>query len=345
MTSSLYFDDAKDWSLHELDIDILPKGVISYGNFNIFSDASHRFTNVPVITACGRREGPTLGLLAVVHGNELNGIMAIHKLFAGIDPQQLSGNVIAIPVVNMPGYLNNERGFLDSTDLNRVMPGKPLGTPAEVYAHRLMERVIRKFDFLIDIHTASFGRINSHYIRADLNDPDTRKMAELQNADIIVHTDHPKGSFRVAANDAGIPAITIELGNPQRFQKSMIASGIDGIRNCMINQQMIDGEIELTNSTKICKKSYWLRVDMGGVLSVHSDLLDVIEKKHEVAFLTDIFGREVKRFYSPEEGIVIGKSTNPVAYTGSRIIHLGILGEPNSDEKRDTELIDDNEDV
>jgi len=337
-----FFDTSKQFDMTELELDKLPAGKISLGSIDLFSDAAHRITSLPLMVAKGAREGPTLGLLAVVHGNELNGIMTIHQLFSELDPELLSGNIVAIPVVNMHGYLTKQRFFIDSKDLNRVMPGKEYGTPSEIYAYRLMNRIIKYFDYMIDIHTASFGRVNSHYIRADLRHPTIRKMAELQDAEIIVNTRKPLNSFRGAATNAGIPSITIELGNPQLFQRSMVNSGIEGIINVLVNFAMYPAEIRQEKETVICSHSYWIRVDQGGVLYVYPDLCDKIKKGQIIGRLTDIFGQQIKEFESPADGIVVGKSTNPVTYTGGRILHIGIIGDIDS---ADADLEDEHEDI
>ena len=75
----------------------------------------------------------------------------------------------------------------------------------------------------------------------------------------------------------------------------------------------------------ICKKSYWIYTDTGGLLTIYVDLMQRLEANQHIATIRDVFGREVKRYYAPEVGIVIGKSTSPVNQSGGRILHLGIL--------------------
>jgi len=132
-------------------------------------------------TAQGERVGPVLGITACLHGNELNGIPLIHRLFRELDCSAMSGTVVAVPVANAPGYLRTQRGYLDGTDLNRLMPGKKNGTSAQAYAYALMDRIVSCFNYLIDMHTASTGRVNSLYVRTNMRHPVTARMAILQN--------------------------------------------------------------------------------------------------------------------------------------------------------------------
>ena len=96
-----------------------------------------------------------------------------------------------------------------------------------------MNWILRKFDYLVDLHTASFDRVNSYYIRADMEDDTARRMALLQNAQIIVHDAPSDGTLRGAADALGIHAITLEVGNPNTFQKGHIRTSLTGIFNLL----------------------------------------------------------------------------------------------------------------
>ena len=156
----------------------------------------------------------------------------------------MKGTIVGVPVVNVPSFQRKKRRFIDGTDLNHIMPGKSNGTASQIYAHRVVTRIINQFDYLMDLHTASVGRINSYYIRADMSDPVVSKMARLQNAQIIVHNPPSDGTLRGTANEMNIPAITLEVGNPNTFQKGMIREGLTGIHNVLGDLGMIDCEID-----------------------------------------------------------------------------------------------------
>ena len=310
----------------KLDLKQQPAGTIQKYWFHLVTDGIGQAINIPIMVAKGAEEGGVLGVTAAVHGNELNGIPVIQRLFREIDPLSLKGTIIAIPVVNVPSYLRKRRRFIDETDLNHIMPGIENGNVSEVYAFRFFDRLALQFDFLIDLHTASFGRINSYYIRADLKDPITRKMAFLQNGQIVVHKPASDGTLRGAADAAGIPSVTIEVGDPNTFQKGMIRSSLTGVHNFLIYQGMLDGTIdEPTTPPVVCKSSYWLYTDTGGILRVDPNITKMVEKGQVIASLHDIFGKLIKEYRAPEAGIIIGKNIHPVAQTGSRILHLGIL--------------------
>lgn len=311
--------------IDELDLDALPIGEIYKCWLNLTEDALSRPLSIPVIAIRGEQPGPVLGITAVVHGNELNGLSVIQRLFRALDPTSIKGTILAVPVVNVPSFLLGTRRYTDGEDLNRIMPGKEDGNISQFYAHQFIEKVIKHFDYLIDLHTASFGRINSYYIRVDMSNEHTRKMALLQNPQIIVNNTGGDGTLRSAASDLGIHAITVEVGDPSKFQQGMIRSGLTGIFNCLSYLNMTEEEIEEPEEEPVvCKRSYWLYTDTGGVLEVVPSLQARVKKGEVVAKLRNIFGELIQEYKAPEDGVVVGKSVNPVGDAGARILHLGI---------------------
>lgn len=285
---------------------------------------------VPVMVARGSEDGPVFGITAAVHGNEVNGIPVIQRLFAELDPTALSGTVVGVPVVSAYAFLAATRTFFEGFDLNRIMPGAPQGNVGQVYSHRILDRLVKHFDYLVDVHTASFGRINSLYVRADLRDEQSRKMAFLQSPEIIVHNEAKDGTLRDAAMDMGIAAITVEVGDPLRFQRRMIRDSLHGVR-AILHEYGFLPSTPANNEDEtpvVCSRSKWIYADNGGLLEVLPDLAEAVRAGDPIARLRNPFGDILATYEAPEDGVVVGKSTNPVCRTGSRILHLGSPTDP-----------------
>lgn len=292
---------------------------------NMVKNALSSYWQVPVMVVKGA-DGPTVGVTAAIHGNELNGIPIIHQLWDQIDVNELKGTLILVPVVNVPGYLNKEREFNDGVDLNRILPGKKNGTSSEVYAHKITTKLIKKFDYLIDLHTASFGRINSLYVRADMSNDITARMAELQEPEIIVNHPGAEGTMRREAQKNGVHAITVEIGDSHLFQKKHIRSSIFGLTNVLLELGMIKGEKEeIAHDAVVCQKSYWIYAQNGGILKVFPRLTNMLKKGDMIAEITDIYGESLEKIYAPVDAIVVAKATDPVCQVGARVIHLGVI--------------------
>jgi uncharacterized protein len=310
----------------ELKVATLPKEICTKLMVNLIHDGLGRSLQLPVIVARGKHPGPIFGLTAALHGNEINGIPVIHRFFETLDLQALRGTVVGVIVVNVPAFLSNERTFADRTDMNHIMPGKAHGNIAEIYAYRFLERIVRHFNYLIDLHTASFGNVNSLYVRADMTDEMTAKMAYLQHPQIILHGRASDRTLRGAAMELGIPSITLEMGDPQVFQPRHIKPSLIGVRRVMAEVDMLPRRpVSPGPPPVLCTQSEWLYTDQGGLLEVFPKPTDLIKKGEIVAQQRDIFGDIISQYYAPEDAVIIGKSMNPVTQTGGRILHWGTI--------------------
>ncbi|MDX1940588.1 MAG: succinylglutamate desuccinylase/aspartoacylase family protein [Saprospiraceae bacterium] len=320
-----FLQETDQYHVHHLDIEDTPKGTISEQWLHIINNGLGEPVSIPIMVARGAYDGPILGLTAAIHGNELNGIPVIQRLFHELDVDRLHGTVVGVLVTNVPGLLLGQRQFNDGIDLNRISPGKPNGNVSELYINRVVERILKKFTYLIDLHTASFGRVNSWYIRANMTKTVTSRMARLQNPEIILHNPANDGTFRGTASSLDIRSITLELRDPHVFQFSVIEDALVGIRNVMYDFKMLEGSIVCpVKNTILCDRSYWIYTDEGGILEVFPKVMAKIKKGDKIAEVRTIFGKLVREYFAPEDGIVIGKSVNPVNQTGSRILHLGL---------------------
>ncbi|HMN89833.1 MAG TPA: succinylglutamate desuccinylase/aspartoacylase family protein [Saprospiraceae bacterium] len=311
--------------IHHLDIASMPKGRVSEHWLHIINNGIGEPVRIPIVVARGAHEGPVLGITAAVHGNELNGIPVIQRLFREINVEELHGTVVGVLVINVPGLLLEQRKFNDGVDLNRIAPGKADGDVSQLYINRVVERILKNFNYLIDLHTASFGRVNSWYIRANMSIPITERMARLQNPEIILHNPPGDGTFRGTASSLGIRSITLELKDPHKFQTDIIEEALVGIRNVLYDFKMLPGVVVCQVSpTILCDRSYWIHSDEGGILEVYPKVKSLLKKGDLIAEVRTIFGQVVQQYFAPEDGIVIGKSVNPINQTGSRILHLGL---------------------
>ncbi|KAF1803104.1 hypothetical protein V8B55DRAFT_1502475 [Mucor lusitanicus] len=319
-----------------LVVEDYPKHTISTAWIKMVKQGLSEWLRMPVIVCRGTEDGPVVGITAAVHGNELNGVPCIHRVVSEIDVNKLRGTVVAVPCVNVSGYLKFQREFADGRDLNRLFPGREDGFSSQVYAYQLMNKVISQFNYLIDLHTASFGRVNSYYVRADMNDPVSAIMARLQQPQIVLHNSGQDGTLRSAASARGIRAITVEIGNPQLFQSQYVQWSYIGVMRILDHLEMYtldyqepaasDDQVALgPPNTILCSKGFWIYTKTGGVLEVYPGVNTIIRKGDLIARIKNIFGNVVDEYYAPCSGIVIGRSSNPVAMSGDRIIHLGVI--------------------
>ena len=315
-------------ALQAVDVGAFEPGKRTDLSVRIFEDATCQPKLLPVIVARGREPGPVVGVTAAVHGNELNGIRIIHSLVEGLDLGALRGSLLCAPIVNVPAFNLGQRNFPDGLDLNHVFNGKARGKPAEQYARAFLRTFLPHCDYLIDIHTASTGRINTMYVRADMERPEVRQLAEAMNPEIILHVRGGDGTLRHAARVRGVPAITVEAGNSGLFQGRMVFEGEAGILNVLATLGLLEAEVALDRQPVLCRASGWLRTTTGGLLRTRFKLAERVARRQLLAETVDPFGKTTLQYHAPHDGVVIGMAVNPVVVPGARFCHLGRLTQP-----------------
>lgn len=280
--------------------------------------------SAPVQVAHGVNPGPTLCLTAAVHGDELNGIEIVRRVMHGIDLSQLSGTVIGVPIVNIPGFLRGSRYLPDRRDLNRYFPGDPAGSLASRIAHDFFERIIRHCDRLVDLHTGSFARTNLPQLRADLTDHAIVDMTKGFGAIAVLHSQGADGTLRRAAALAGIPAVTLEAGEPERLQTEEVVQGVKGVESLMSAMEMTPKKFVWRNPQPVFYESQWVRADRGGIFFTETQLGDVVNAGDVLGTVTDPLSNVRTDVIAPLRGRVLGKALNQFVMPGFAAFRLGV---------------------
>jgi len=316
--------------IERLNINQTERGQISRFWLELSASGLGQPLRVPLLVARGWEDGPVLGVTAVVHGNALNGLPIVRQLFHHLDLNSLRGTVVGIPVMNMPGFLRQQRLFLDGTDLNQVMPGRQSGNMSEVYTFRLMDRIVRYLDYLVDVQTADFGETNAFFVRADMTLLRPKLMARLLGPDFILHDPGGEGSLRRAATELEIHAITVVAGSSHQFQQDIILPARNGLLNMLVHLDMQEGEVESPGELPLeCWRAEWLYTKQAGILEVFPEVGEKVIRGQTLGCLTNVFGDVLREYTVPENGILLSKSVNPVCQAGGRIVYLGIPRQQN----------------
>ncbi|MBI3927667.1 MAG: succinylglutamate desuccinylase/aspartoacylase family protein [Armatimonadetes bacterium] len=309
-----------------IQIEAYPSGKRTDQWIPLFEDALGAPIEVPFIIARGARPGPVLGITAAVHGNELNGIKIILNLLEDLPLKRLTGALLCVPTVNVPGFNAGTREFSDGADLNQVFPGSADGTPSQQYVRAFVSTFLPPCTHLIDIHTASEGWMNTLYVRADLSSESCRRIAYGFNPQIILHAPPNRQTLRATAARKGIAAVTVEAGSANVIHGKTVYEAEVGIRNIMTALEMLDGAAREQREPFVCGRSRWLRTTGGGLLETYFKLYQILEKGQLLGIVRDAFGNELRRYVAPFSGVVIARATNPVATPGLRFCHLGDVG-------------------
>lgn len=278
---------------------------------------------VPVIVAHGRLAGPTLLLSAAIHGDEINGVEICRRVLERIDPFALHGTVIAVPVVNVFGFITQSRYLPDRRDLNRSFPGSPKGSLASRLAHLFLQRVVSLCDVGIDYHTGSGGRRNLPQIRANLKDEMTLQLAEAFGAPVYVQARERAKSLRSVAAESGTPMLLFEGGEVLRFEEDVIGCGVAGTLRVMKHLGMLPMlAVESCPPSVRALDGGWIRSTRGGILHLDVALGQSVRRHEVLGKITDMFGTVRGKVIAHDDGLVIGLVTNPLVSRGDALVHL-----------------------
>ncbi len=290
-------------------------------NFNIARLPTHTDIDLVVHVYRAKMDGPVLLLTGGLHGDETNGIEIIRRLIESkkVIPQR--GTVIAIPIVNVFGFIFNERGVPDGKDINRSFPGAKEASLARMLAYTLMHHIIPIVDYGIDFHTGGASRANYPQIRCTFNIPEAKELANAFEAPVMLHSTLIKNSFRSAANKKNTPIVVFEGGESLRIDSHAIDEGFAGTLRVMKHLNMCD-EAPLADHSRMYRKSIWLRAKKSGLFNPSLELGSMVSKKETLGFINDPFGGRKSKVVSSHDGIIIGQNNNPIVHKGDAIIHI-----------------------
>ena len=286
---------------------------------------------IPVYVKRGKKPGPTLFVSAAIHGDELNGIEIISRLLNSRSLGKIKGTLIAVPMVNAYGVLNQSRYMPDRRDLNRSFPGSSRGSLAGRIANIFLEEVVSKCDYGIDLHTGAIHRSNLPQIRANLDDPATCEMAKAFGVPVLINADVRDGSMRQAAVEKGLTMLLYEAGEALRFDELSIRAGLRGVINIMRHIGMLNKSRSKKTFAApfIARNSGWVRAPDSGIVKHLRQLGDYVKKGDRLAIISDPYGKMLDTVDTHVEGIIIGKQNIPLAQEGEALYHIAYFNDPN----------------
>ena len=289
--------------------------------------STHTPINMPVRVNHGRRDGPVLFVCGAIHGDEVNGVEIIRRLMRLSGLRRLRGTLIAVPIVNVFGFLNNSRYLPDRRDLNRSFPGRSSGSLAGRLAEMFLREIVSKSTHGIDLHTAAVHRDNYPQIRADLDNPELERMARAFGAPLTINADLREGSLRAAAAKLGVPVMVYEGGEALRFDELPIRSGVNGVVRCMRELEMLreTKPRKMTRQPAVIRSSIWVRAPKSGIMRAVIALGRPVVQGGLLGVVSDPFGGNEIEVRAPADGIVIGRTYLPQVHEGDALFHIGRL--------------------
>ncbi len=295
-------------------------------------------THIAVAVVNGAKPGPVLALVSGAHGTEYASIVAVSKLVGTLDPAQISGTVILVPLVNVPSFEQKVPHInpVDGKSMNRFYPGKADGTQTERASFLITREVVEKCDHLIDLHGGDLDedlRPYSYWTKTGnaRQDAISREMVLAFGLDhIIVSTDRPKdpGASRYLENTAttrGKPSITVEAGRSGTVEPEDVAALVDGCLSVMRYLKMLPGAPSPVEHPVWIEAVKSVASEEAGLFTPSVRRGASVAQGMKIGAVTDVFGNTVFEARAPAAGVVLYICSVPSMKKGDTIANIGVI--------------------
>jgi predicted deacylase len=294
--------------------------------------------NIPVAVVHGAKPGPVLALVAGSHGTEYTSIIALEKLIARLNPADISGTVIIVPLINIPSFEQKVPHLnpVDKKSMNRFYPGKMDGTQTERASFLITKQVVEQCDHLIDLHggdTDESLRPYSYWTKTgnEKQDQISREMVLAFGLDhIIISPDRPKDpqASRYLENTAttrGKPSITVEAGHAGTVETDDVNVLIDGCLNVMRYLKMMAGAATTVQHPVWIERIATVASEQTGIFYTLVKRGTYVEQGMKIGYVTDYFGNVSFEARAPVAGVVLYVCAVPSMTKGATIANIGVV--------------------
>jgi predicted deacylase len=294
--------------------------------------------SIPVVVVRGAKPGPVIALVSGAHGTEYASIIALEKLIPRLDPAQISGTVIVVPLVNVNSFeqIVPHLNPVDHKNMNRFYPGKADGTQTERASLQITKQVVERCDYLIDYHGGDLDeslRPYSYWTKTGNAEQDriSRELVLAFGLDhIIISDDRPKdaNASRYLENTARTrskPAITVEAGSAGTTETDDVEALVHGTLNVMRYLKMIPGTVTPVEHPVWFSRVENLESPQNGIFYPLVARGSYVEAGMKVGYVTDYFGNTILEAKAPVSGVVMHICPLPTMKKGDTIINIGVL--------------------
>jgi predicted deacylase len=295
-------------------------------------------TRIPVVVINGAKPGPVLALVSGAHGTEYASIIALEKLMPAIDPAQLSGTVVLLPLVNVPSFLQKVPHVnpVDSKSMNRFYPGKADGTQTERASFLITKEVVDRCDYLIDYHGGDLDeslRPYAYWGPTGKSEQDriSKEMVLAFGLDhIIIWRERPTdpAATRYLDNTASVhgkPSIVVEAGHAGTTETDDVELLVNGTLSSMRALKMLPGDPHTIENPVWIEKIIDVTSDIEGIFYPLVKRGTYVTANAKLGYVTDFFGKVILEPRAPESGVILHVNAVPSLKKGDNIANIGVV--------------------
>lgn len=289
-----------------------------------------RGLDIPYFEIRGRGDGPRLTVVAGVHGTEYTSIAAVREFVRDLDPDRVSGRIVAVPVVNVPAFWARSPFVVpqDGKNLNRHFPGDPGGTLTEALAHRVFTTLVVGSDYLVDLHAGDLPEALEPFTMYEESavEAAARELAVAYGAGHVVRQVATgrtvAGSTCAAAADAGIPAIIAESGQNGLVERAAIDRHLAGLANIARTVGVLPGDPAPVAEPRHHEGWHWLRTERPGWWQPAAAVGRSVAAGDLLGTMSDVWGEVFAEITAPEAGTLLFLTTSPAVSADGLLLGL-----------------------
>jgi predicted deacylase len=294
--------------------------------------------DIPVVVINGEKRGPVLALVSGAHGTEYTSIIALEKLITLLDPSQIAGTVILVPLVNIQSFEQKVPHVnpIDNKSMNRFYPGKADGTQTERASFVISKQVVDRCDYLIDYHGGDLDESLRPYAYwaptgKEAQDRVSKEMVLAFGLDhIIIWRDRPTdlSATRYLDNTStarGKPSIVVEAGYAGVVEADDVALLVDGTLNTMRALKMLSGDPRPIQNPVWLDKVVDVLSDGPGIWYPLVKRGTYVQEGMKIGFVTDYFGKLIFEARAPVSGVILHVNAVPSLKKGDNIADIGTI--------------------
>ena len=281
---------------------------------------------IPFLAVSGKKPGKCLNIVSGIFGDEYTGMEAIYRLFRELDPDDICGQIIAVPMANTPAFSLISRTGPDSLNMNRVSKGRPDGFLTEKIAHFLIEKVIGHADYAVEIiDIGMYYTITAFAGVPKKGEEHSFDFAKAYGADLLWVGSASPNVFRNAVTEKGVEVFMTQLGGEGRCRGENVEFELRGLTNILKYLQMIKGKPENLPSRYRLFDSFWVHSHTGGIFRPNIRLRQEVKKGEIMGNIYNLLDQELEVIKAPFDGIVIGYRSVPCIHPGDWTVWVGKL--------------------
>ncbi len=295
-------------------------------------------TSIPVVVVNGAKPGKVLALVSGAHGTEYASIIAIEKLISDLDPAQVTGTVILVPLVNVPSFEQKVPHVnpVDGKSMNRFYPGKADGTQTERASFLITKEIVDRCDYLIDYHGGDLDESLRPYAYwgptgREAQDRVSKEMVLAFGLDhIIIWRERPTdpAATRYLDNTASVrgkPSIVVEAGHAGTVETDDVALLVNGTLSTMRVLKMLPGQPHLIENPVWLEKVVDVLADQLGIFYPLVKRGTYVEAGMKLGTVTDFFGKTISEPRAPVAGVILHVNAVPTLKKGDNIANIGVV--------------------